>query len=156
MSFRFLSAVASLALVLLLSENSRAADVSAEEQKIRELDRQWVAAVARKDPVAAASYYASDGALLEPNAPIAEGTAAITAAWAQLLSLPNFTLTFAPTKVMVSSAADLAYEIGTYSLSFDSDNGPMNDRGKYVVAWRNVDGLWKVAADIFNSNAPVN
>jgi uncharacterized protein (TIGR02246 family) len=155
MRSRFLSAIALLTL-LLLSENGQAANLSVEEQKIRELDRQWVAAVARKDAVATASYYARDGALLAPNAPIAEGTSAITAAWQKLLNLKNLDLTFAPTKIVVSGAADLAYETGTYALSFDSDKGPMNDRGKYVVAWRKVDGVWKAAADIFNSNGPAS
>jgi hypothetical protein len=30
----------------------------------------------------------------------------------------------------------------------------VKDEGKYVVAWKKVDGAWKVAADIFNSNVP--
>jgi len=63
-------------------------------------------------------------------------------------------LTFAPTSIVVASGGDMAYDIGTYNLSFDSDKGPVKDAGKYVVVWKKVDGDWKVAAGIFNSNGP--
>ena len=128
------------------------ADMSADEQKIRELDKQWVAAVQAKDAAASAGFYAADGALLAQNAPIAKGSAAVAAAWQGLLAMKNIDLTFAPTEVTVSAGGDMAYDVGTYSLSFDSDKGPVKDMGKYVVVWKNVDGQWKVAADIFNSD----
>jgi uncharacterized protein (TIGR02246 family) len=128
------------------------ADSAAEEQQIRALDEEWVAAVARKDAAASAAFYAEDGAILPPNGPLAKGREAIAAVWQGLFGLANFDLTFAPTEVHVSSAADLAYEIGTYALSFSGDHGPVNDRGKYVVVWKKDDGAWKVVADIFNSN----
>lgn len=57
-----------------------------------------------------------------------------------------------PTKIDVSSSGDMAYEIGTYSLNFHGDKGPVQDEGKYVVVWKNVGGAWKAAADIFNTN----
>jgi uncharacterized protein (TIGR02246 family) len=152
MTFR--SVMASVMLVgsvLALSATARA-DMSADEQKIRELDQKWVAAVQAKDAAASAGFYAADGALLAANAPIARGTAAVTATWQGLLGLKNINLTFAPTQVMVSNSGDMAYDIGTYALSFDSDKGAVKDVGKYVVVWKKVGGEWKVAADIFNSD----
>jgi ketosteroid isomerase-like protein len=58
-----------------------AADPRADEQQIRALDEQWVAAVARKDAVATAAFYAEDGAILPANAPMAKGREAIAAVW---------------------------------------------------------------------------
>jgi ketosteroid isomerase-like protein len=69
--------------------------------------------------------------------------------------LKAFALTFEPTRIAVAQAGDVAYDIGTYSLAFDGGQGPVRDRGKYVVVWRKVSGDWKVAADIFNSDGPV-
>jgi uncharacterized protein (TIGR02246 family) len=138
--------------VLLAAMGAARADMSADEQKIRALDQQWVAAVQAKDAAASAGFYAADGALLAQNAPIAKGSAAVAAAWQGLLGMKNIDLTFAPTEVTVSAGGDLAYDIGTYALSFDGDKGPVKDVGKYVVVWKKVDGQWKVAADIFNSD----
>ena len=61
---------------------------------------------------------------------------------------PGFDLSFAPEQIVVSSSGDMAMDRGTYRL------GP--ETGKYVVVWRKVDGDWKVAADIFNSDNPVS
>jgi uncharacterized protein (TIGR02246 family) len=153
MQYRFIPAV-SLMAGLALAGCGRGPDVAAEAEKIRALDQQWVAAVQAKDAAASAGFYAADGALLAANAPMAKGTAAVTAAWQGLLGLKNVNLTFAPTEIVVSGSGDMAYDIGTYALGFDSDNGPVKDEGKYVVVWKKVDGGWKVAADIFNSNGP--
>ncbi len=127
-------------------------DPMAEEQQIRALDEQWVAAVAGQDAAATAAFYAEDGAILPPGSPIAAGREAIAAVWAGFFKLPGFKLAFAPTLVSVASAGDLAYDIGTYTLGFEGEQGPVQDQGKYVVVWKKVDGAWKVAADIFNSD----
>jgi uncharacterized protein (TIGR02246 family) len=123
-----------------------------DEQRIRQLDRDWVAKVAAKDLAGVVAFYAKDGVLMAPGGPPAEGTAAITEGWRGILGLPNGSLTFAPTKVAVAKSADLAYETGTYSLAFDGPKGRVEDKGKYVVVWKKEGGQWKAAADIFNTN----
>ena len=138
-------------LPLTLNTTARA-DMSADEQTIRALGQKWLAAVRAKDAVASAGFYASDGVMLNADAPIAQGSAAITAAWQRLLSMKNVSLTFASTQLTVSNSGDMAYDVGTYELSFDGDKGTMKDLGKYVTVWRKVGGEWKVAADIGNSD----
>jgi uncharacterized protein (TIGR02246 family) len=129
-----------------------AAQQSADEQQIRNLDREWVATAAKKDAGAIARFYAEDGAILPPGQTIAQGRVAITAVWSRYLSLKDFTLDFSPTKITVAAAGDLAYDIGTYSLSFETEKGTIRDNGKYVVVWKKINAEWKVAADIFNSS----
>jgi len=131
---------------------TRTADVAAEEQTIRSLDEQWVATVAKKDAVATAAFYAPDGAVLPPNSPPVQGAQAITEFWQGLFQLPNLQLTFVPTQVVVAKAGDLAYDVGTYSLAFDGDQGPVSESGKYVVVWKKIDRHWKVAVDMFSGN----
>lgn len=131
---------------------AQAADLAAEEQQIRKTDEQWVATVATKDPAAIAQFYTEDGAILPPGAPLAEGRDAIVKVWNGFVGMKDFSLTFAPSKISVASSGDMAYEIGTYTLGFQSDQGPVQDKGKFVVVWKKVDGAWKAAADIFNSN----
>jgi uncharacterized protein (TIGR02246 family) len=130
-------------------------DVAAEERTIRDLEKRWVQAVAAKDTAAIANMYAEDAEFLVPDAPRVSGRAAIRAAWAQLLQAPNLAFHFEPTKVVVSSAGDIAYETGSYHLAHDLPKGRrFEDAGKYVVAWRKVGNEWKVVYDIFNSDKP--
>jgi uncharacterized protein (TIGR02246 family) len=127
-------------------------DLAAEEAAIRALDVAWVEAVAAKDAAATADFYATDGAIMPAGAPMAEGHDAVAGVWQSLFDLPGFSLTFAPTTVTVAESGDMAYDIGTYALGFDGDEGRIEDNGKYVVVWTKEGGEWKVAADIFNSN----
>jgi uncharacterized protein (TIGR02246 family) len=131
---------------------AQAAGAAAAETQIRKIDKQWVAAVAKKDPKAIAEFYTADGAILPPGAPIAQGHDAIAKTWKGFVDLKDFSLTFAPTKISVAKAGDMAYEIGTYALSFKTDKGPVQEKGKYVVVWKKVGKTWKAAADIFNNN----
>jgi uncharacterized protein (TIGR02246 family) len=150
------SLTASILLVgglLLTLDTAARSDTAADEQTIRGLDQKWLAAVQAGDATASAGYYAPDGALLPADGPIAQGTGAIIAAWQGIFGMKNAKLTFAPTQVTVASAGDMAYEIGTYEFSFDSDKGPVKDVGKYVVVWKKIGGDWKVAADIYNSDS---
>ena len=142
----------------LLAASSRitaqTANAAAEEQMIRQLSQQWVAAAATKDPAAVVKFYADDGVLLPQGAPLAEGHDAIAKVWRGYFDLPNFSLTFSPTKIDVSLSGDIAHEIGTYALGFRSDKGPVQEKAKYVVVWKKVGGTWKAAVDIFNSDGP--
>jgi uncharacterized protein (TIGR02246 family) len=144
-----------LALTLLLAVTTgEAGDRAADAQRIRELGVAWVAAVGTKDIAAIKNFYTPDGLFLAPNAPPAQGRQAIGEAWRGLLQLPGIVLTFGATRIEVSESGDLAYDVGTYALGFDSESGRVNDHGKYVVVWKKVEGEWKAAADIFNSNLP--
>ena len=139
------------------------ADVATEERVIRDLDKKWVQAVAAKDTTAIANTYAEDANFLAPGAPRASGRAAVRQAWVGLLKSPNLVLTFEPTKITIASSADIAYETGSYRLGYDLPKPKrvkgrvakarrVEDTGKYVVAWKKVNGEWKVQYDIFNSD----
>jgi ketosteroid isomerase-like protein len=120
--------------------------------QIGELDQKWVEALKKGDLDWVEAIYLSDGLLLPPNAPPVEGPSAIVEIWKSYVGLPNVAIDFGPNRVEASSSGDLAYDYGWYTFGFDSDKGRVEDKGKYVVVWKNVDGKWKVAADIFNSN----
>ena len=134
---------------------ARRADVAADERIIREQEKMWVQAVAAKDTTAIGNVYAEDGEFLPPGAPRVSGRAAVRSAWVGILKAPNLSLTFESSKVVVSSAGDLAVATGPYKLGLDGPKGQrIEDAGKFVEAWTRVNGEWKVLGNIFNSDKP--
>lgn len=139
------------------SDKSAADSGASHEQAIRKTNEQWLAHIRDHDAAAVSKLYTANGAMMAPGAPIAQGQPALEQAWSGLMQMPGFGLTFEADEIVVASGGDMALDRGTYQFSLDGPDGPTTDIGKYVVVWRNVDGQWKVAADIFNSDgAPTN
>lgn len=91
--------------------------------------------------------------MLPFNAPMATGTAAIRQVWSALMSKPGFSLSFAPTTIVIAGSGDIAWEVGTFRLKLKDDQGnPETIPGKYVVTWKKLGRTWKVVADIFNTD----
>lgn len=133
-------------------------DAADAEEAIAEQNRLWIEAVEAGDAEFIADLHTEDGRLMAPNAPAAEGRDGVRSAWEEMLAIPGLSLSFEATEIVVSDDASMAYDVGTYELSFEDPEAPggqVEDEGKYLVVWENVDGEWKVAADIFNSDMPM-
>ncbi|HVB35642.1 MAG TPA: DUF4440 domain-containing protein [Candidatus Acidoferrales bacterium] len=121
-----------------------------DEATIRATDVAWAKAVALKDADQTTAFYAENGTLLAPGAPLASGKDAIRKTWAGLMGSPGFALSFAPAKIEISKGGgDSAYEIGDYQLTVNGKNGkPQTVKAKYVVVWgKQTDGSWKALVD---------
>ena len=141
------------ALAVLVAACQPTVDYAAEEQAIRDLDAEWIAAVAAGDAAKCASLYAPDGSLLPPNMDPVIGLEALEQAWVTTIeTLPN--LWFGPDKIVISAAGDMAWDYGTWEVK-DAPDGAVVDHGKYLVVWQKIDGEWKVVADMFNSSVPL-
>lgn len=131
------------------------ADVKNEENAVRQADMDWSKAAAAKDVDKVVSYYAEDGAVYAPNAPLAAGRPAIKVAWTGMVNLPGFMVNWVPSRVEVARSGDLAWSTGTYTMTTSVPGTAATDHGKYVAVWKKQsDGNWKVQADIFNSDMP--
>jgi uncharacterized protein (TIGR02246 family) len=126
-------------------------DAAADEQALRELADRWEDEAAAKDSVAIAGHYTTDGVFIVPYEKPHRGTAAIQSAWGRLLTYPNASLTWEADDLKVAESGDLAYERGTYQLSFSTPHGPVNDSGSFVIVWEKRDGEWKAAVDIVST-----
>lgn len=129
-------------------------NVASEEAAIRAVNRQMEQGVASRNADAISRLYTPDAVFMIPNMPPAKGQAAIREAWTGLLPA-NASLRLTPTKIDIASSGELATDVGTYVFTFSGDQGPMTDRGKYMVQFRKVGTEWKIAHDIFNSDLPV-
>jgi uncharacterized protein (TIGR02246 family) len=150
--------VASLILLPVLAGCQPAApkvDTAADEQAIRAQVEAFNAAVARYDSAAVTALYAQDAALLPPNQERLEGPAAIQQFFAGMRQL-NASMVIAPTVIVVAASGDIAMEEGTWTFTMPmADGSTFSDNGKYLVAWKKIDGTWLMERDIWNSdNAP--
>ena len=67
------------------------------------------------------------------------------------------TLKFKAANVVVSTAGDLAYTQGDYTMTMTdpATHKVLNDHGSYVTTYRKqADGAWKAVADIATSAVP--
>lgn len=139
------------------SSNGASSEVAvnaADEAAIRGQVAKWLDLIKKKDSAAIAQMYTEDGALMPPNAPISKGRAAVQQTWTAMMNTPGFELTFAPEQIVLSGSADMALDRGTFRMVVAPSGKAQIDTGKYVVVWRKIDGEWKAAADIINSNLP--
>jgi uncharacterized protein (TIGR02246 family) len=127
---------------------------AADEAAIRAADLGWSKAAGDKDAAKTASYYAESAVLMAPGSPVTTGRDAIQKAFAGMMGDPNFALSFAPTKVVVSKSGDMAYEIGDYQLTLSGKKDkPFTTKAKYIVVWeKQADGSWKSIVDAPNTS----
>lgn len=127
-------------------------DVAAEEAAIRAQVAAFNAAVAAYDDSAAAAIYAPDAVLLPPNQGRQTGTAALEQMIAGLEPL-KATFVVTPVTVVIAASGDLAVEEGTWTTNIPATNGAsFQDNGKYLVAWKKVNGTWLTQFDTWNSS----
>lgn len=136
-----------------------AADATATARALSELrvaDSSVTAAIAARDAVRTASFYADDAVIMPVAEPIVEGRAAILEEWRHVFGIPGFANNSRLVASAVSAAGDLGYTRGTYESPMLGLGGkPLVERGKWVSVWkRGIDGKWRMVLDIFNTDAP--
>ncbi len=125
------------------------ADIAA----IEEVGESWIAAANADDWAGLAALYTEDAVLMPPNSPVVQGRAAIEAFFAAFPPSSGFALN----PVEIDGRGDLAFVRGTYSLTLEIEGmEPTPDTGKYIeIRRKQADGSWLLAADIFNSDIPL-
>jgi ketosteroid isomerase-like protein len=130
---------------------SQAVDMQAEERVIRSQEQRWQEALKSGDSAAIGGFYADDGYYLPQGSGGYEGPGSISARWLGERKSGLTELVREPKRIEVGNAGDLAYEVGTYKVKWDSkERGPGEASGNYVTVWKKVGGEWKTAAYIWN------
>jgi len=135
--------------VLMLAMSLGCARVNVEQEKTALLaaDREW--SQTTKDLDKFMSYVAADATGYPPGSPMLTGADAFRKFMSELMSAPGYSLSWTATKAVVAASGDIGYTTGTYDMAMAGTA----DKGKYVTTWKKQDGAWKVADDIFNSDA---
>jgi uncharacterized protein (TIGR02246 family) len=127
----------------------------ADIKKIDETNEIATKAAVAKDFATWAGLFLDDAAVYPPNEPAVKGRAAIRAWLEKLPPITEFKLI----NVKVEGREDLAYVLGTYTMTMAPPGapGPVTDSGKYVtVLRRQTDGRWLAVVDMFSSDLPAS
>ncbi len=138
-------------------QRNQAAEVksaAADEQAIRVANERWLQLIRSKDASGIGQLHAQDAVILPQNENAVIGREAIVQWYVRQMQTPDYAFTFGTDQLVLSISGDMALDRGWYRFSARGPNGPINDTGKYVVVWRKIDGQWKVAADIGNTDLP--
>jgi uncharacterized protein (TIGR02246 family) len=127
-------------------------DPGTVRQEIEQHNRDMSAAFNRGDAAAVAALYAEDAKVLPPGGAMVTGRQAIRQFWQGVRDMGVHEVTLRTEEVATSG--DLAYEIGTATLTMQpAGSAATMDSVKYVVVWkRRAGGPWQLAVDIWNSD----
>jgi ketosteroid isomerase-like protein len=123
-------------------------------EELGQMNRDFAKALIAKDAAAAARVYDVNASLLPPNESIITGRSNIQAYWQGLIDAG---LVDAQVKTIdASSDGDLGYEIGTFMLKIQLEDGTIIiDKGKYTeILQRNEDGYWISLYGMWSANEP--
>jgi ketosteroid isomerase-like protein len=149
---RFVPALSLLGFLAACQPAAPKVDVAAEEAAIRAQVAAFNAAVAAYDDSAAAAIYAPDAVLLPPNQGRQTGTGYLEQMLAGLEPL-KATFVVTPNTIVIAASGDLAVEEGTWVTTIPAASGAsFTDNGKYLVAWKKVNGTWLTQFDTWNSS----
>jgi uncharacterized protein (TIGR02246 family) len=133
-------------------------DMVADEEAIRNIEDQWMAANKVKDINKVISIFASEAVTLEPNKPITVGIDAIKKSWelwfADTTYLHN-AITYSIDNIEVSASGDLGYARGSTHYTIKTPNGTDKFDDKFVDVYKKVDGEWKCIVSIWNIDIPI-
>jgi uncharacterized protein (TIGR02246 family) len=121
------------------------------ESTIRGLTQDFCTAFNTGNYDQVAALFASDGVLMLSHHESSQGPKAIERMLRQVGDSGYQNLRFETTRVDYS--ADMAIEIGRYTVSIASGSTTAADAGKFLRAWHRL-GAWRIVGDSWNSGLP--
>jgi ketosteroid isomerase-like protein len=131
-------------------DSTPAFDLAKAKSAIEAENAKFMEATRKGDSLGMAANYSDDAMILPPNSE-AIPKAAITSFWNVFIKMGVKDVNLSI--VDISGNADQLAETGTYEIFGDKNKSL--EKGKYIVVWKPVNGVWKMYRDIFNSSMPV-
>src|ERR1051326_6026857 len=118
---------------------------------LQQAHQDWAKAAPAKNVDQFMSFIGDDPYACGLDGKWAHGKPAIEAEWKQMLSQPDFKLSWTNESAEVSKSGDMGYTRG----SFEGSQGNEKFSGSYATVWKkDKDGKWKVAVDIASATPP--
>lgn len=134
---------------------TKPATLTEAEQAIRALAQEYVKHYNARDIEKLVTLFTKDGRALAPYRPLAEGTAAVHQAVQQ--SITDYDSRDLKVETMrVEVEGNIGFSLGTFTMNVRTPKGTrLDDKGKWIVALRREDGMWRIAGHCFNTDLPI-
>ena len=150
---RYAVTIAALALTIVVSACATGASqqefTRADADAVRKNAADLSAAFNAKEVEKLVTLYADNSIFMPPNAPLIRGREPLHSFYSGMIARGASNLEMKIEEV--TGHGPLAYESGTYSVTFDKG---ARDRGKYVRILRNTAGIWRAEKTIWSSDFP--
>ena len=151
---RYAVTIATLALTAVVSACATGAKeegfTRADQDAIRKNAEELAAAFNARQVDKVLGFYAENSVFMPPNAPLLRGRDPLKSFYTGMIEQGATDLRLEPDEV--SGHGPIAYESGTYSVSYAK--GASRDRGKYLLVLRNMGGTWLTEKTIWSSDLP--
>jgi len=133
-------------------------DPSAERATLFSLDKAWAQAAAARDLEKVLSFWADDARVFPPGQPAVIGKEALRQYVSGAFAVPGFAIQWETSEFVVSASADVAYGMGTNTVTVSGPEGkPLTEHARAVTVWRkDARGTWKCAVDIWSAAPPAS
>lgn len=131
------------------SKENTSFDLSSAKSSIEAENAKVMEGFKKGDSAAVAANYSEDAWVMPSNSEPVKGSG-IAALWGSFIRMG-----VKDVKLVVDDVAgnaDILSETGHYEI-YAAEN-KLLDKGKYVVVWKPVNGVWKMYRDIFNTSMP--
>ncbi|MDQ3682200.1 MAG: DUF4440 domain-containing protein [Bacteroidota bacterium] len=131
------------------TKDSPAFDLASAKTAIEAENAKFMDAFKKGDSAGAAANYSDDAQMMPPNSePVMKS--GIAPAWGSFMAMGVKEVKL--TVDDIAGNADIISETGRYEIL--AAENKMLDKGKYVVVWKPVNGVWKMYRDIWNTSMP--
>ena len=128
-------------------------NIEAEKKKIREANQDWYRLENENKVDEIFEKYVTDDLILQvPGMPQFVGREASYAFMKPFIEDVLISIDGKPAQLEVSASGELAYDLGNSTAMVNSPDGPVEDKQKYLIIWKKVDGNWKAVAGSFSSD----
>jgi len=125
---------------------SPAFDDKAAAAQIIAADSAFVRAITAKNVDSLMPYY--DPSVVSLGKTVVKGTAPLRPSYTEAVKNPPRDIHFESGGVNFSNDHSMAWDYGTVSQTVDVKGKPVKTSGTYLNVWKNVDGRWKIVAEI--------
>lgn len=124
-------------------------NLGTERTAIMHADSAWLAAAQSRDVDSLIGFWTEDARVISPGEPPVVGREAIRKMLTDAFAMPEFSVSWNTTEVIVAPAGSMAYSFGTNTFTVPGASGGIDTvRGQGVVVWRKgSDGRWRSAVD---------
>jgi uncharacterized protein (TIGR02246 family) len=126
-----------------------------DREAIQDASARLVEAVNASDVDGVMTVWSDDGVIMPPHHPAVRGRRAIEHYFRELFQRARFRFVF--TEAVITIGGDMATERIAYTAEMwpAGSNNSVTDLGKGLhVFVRDASGIWKLAADVWNSDSP--